>query len=290
MQKNKSNSIKLGVFVSVGLLLFIIGIYFIGKKQQLFNTTFKISGIFKDISGLQVGNNVRFSGITVGVIESIEMIADTAVRIDFSIDEKARRFIKKDAKAIIGSDGLMGNKIINILPGTASTAAIENKDFIETTVPISIDDIMVNLKKTSISASEITQNLSAITGNIKNGEGAMGKLFMDDDFANHLHQTISNAADITEDLSAVMANIRAGNGAVGKLFMDETIAKNMDSAINNLKQGTGGLKDNMDAASHNFLLRGYFNKKEKAKKKLEEEEKKKKAAEEKKKAKELKGQ
>ena len=289
MQKNKSNSIKLGVFVTVGVLLFVIGIYFVGKKQQLFNSTFKISGIFKDISGLQVGNNVRFSGITVGIIESIEMIADTAIRIDFSINENARKFIKKDSRAITGSDGLMGNKIINILPGTAAALGIENKDFIATAVPASMDDIMVNLKKTSISAAEITQNLSTITGNIKNGEGTMGKLFMDNDFAEQIHQTINNAANITEDLSAVMANIRAGKGAVGKLFMDETIARNMDSAINNLKMGTGGLKDNMDAVSHNFLLRGFFNKKAKAKKKLEEAEKKKKAKEEKQRAKELKG-
>jgi phospholipid/cholesterol/gamma-HCH transport system substrate-binding protein len=289
MQKNKSNSIKLGVFVTVGVLLFIIGIYFVGKKQQLFNDTFTISGIFSDISGLQVGNNVRFSSITVGVIESIEMITDTSIKIDFSIDEKTRKFIKKDARAIIGSDGLMGNKIINILHGTDSSVLIENKDFIQTSIPPSMNDIMVNLKKTSISAAEITENLSAITFNIKNGEGTMGKFFMDNSFANNIDKTIKNAAEITKDLSAVMANVRSGKGSVGKLFMDETIANNMDSAINNLKQGTGGLKDNMEAASHNFLLRGYFNKKEKAKKKLEAAEKKKAAAEEKKKAKDLKG-
>lgn len=284
MQNNKSSTIKLGVFVTLGLLLLIIGIYFIGKKQQLFNSTFKITGIFKDINGLQVGNNVRFSGISVGIIDNIEMIADTAVRIDFSIDEKARKFIKKDARAIISSDGLMGSKIVSILPGTSGMPIIEDKDFIATVVAVSIDDIMVNLNRTSINAEAITQNLSAITTKIKNGEGTMGKIFMNDDFANHIHQTITNADNITEDISAVLENVRAGNGAIGRLFMDTTIAKNMDSTFNSLKQGSLGLKNNMDAVSHNFLLRGFFNKKERAKKRLEAAEKKKKEAEEKKKA------
>ena len=88
MKNKKSNNIRLGLFVSLGLFLLIAAIYYIGKKQQMFSNTFRISGIFKDISGLEVGNNVRFSGINIGVIENIEMIADTAVRVDLVLEEK----------------------------------------------------------------------------------------------------------------------------------------------------------------------------------------------------------
>src|SRR5690348_6320719 len=112
MKKTSGNTIRLGIFVSVGFAIFIAGIYFIGQRQQLFNKTFHISGTFSDISGLQIGNNVRFSGINVGVVEGIEQISDTSVRVDMQINEDTRAFIKKDAKAVIGSDGLMGNKII----------------------------------------------------------------------------------------------------------------------------------------------------------------------------------
>ena len=84
----------------------------------MFSSTFQISGIFKDISGLQVGNNVRFSGINVGVVEDIQQVTDSTVKVDMQIDEHTRKFMKKNAKAIIGSDGLMGNKIISILPGS----------------------------------------------------------------------------------------------------------------------------------------------------------------------------
>ena len=222
MQKSNNNKIRLGIFVSLGLVLFITGIYFIGEKQQLFSNTFQISGIFRDISGLQVGNNVRFSGINVGVIDNIEMIADTAVKVDFIIDEKARKFIKRDAKAIIGSDGLMGNKIVMITPGTTGKKEIQNNDFIATSVPVSMDDILLKLKVTS-----------------------------------------SNAANITDDLSTIMSNIRSGKGTIGKLFMDTVFAQNIDQTVVNIRQGAGGFKKNMDAAGHNFLLRGYLKHKEK---------------------------
>src|ERR1700679_526374 len=120
MQNKTGNKIRLGVFVFITIILFITGIYFIGEKQQLFSRTFHISGVFKDISGLQIGNNVRFSGINVGIVEDIEQVTDTSVRVDMQIEEKAQKFMKKDVRAIIGSDGLMGNKIMIILPGTTS--------------------------------------------------------------------------------------------------------------------------------------------------------------------------
>ena len=220
MQKHNEHTMRLGIFVSIGLTLFIIGIYFIGDKQQLFNKTFQISGVFRDVSGLQVGNNVRFSGINIGVIESIEIVSDSAVKVNFNIDDKARKYIKKDAKITIGSDGLMGNKVAIIIPGAKSKIEIQNNDIIVAAVPVSMDEILYNLKVTS-----------------------------------------SNAAYITDDLGAVMNNIRNGKGTIGKLFMDTLFAKNIDQTLLNIRQGTGGFKKNMDAASHNILLRGFFKKK-----------------------------
>ena len=224
MKKTTGNTVKLGIFVFLSVTLFIAGIYFIGQRQQLFGTTFKVSGIFQDISGLQIGNNVRFSGINVGIVQEIEQISDSTVRVDMVINERTRKFIKKNAKAVIGSDGLMGNKIVLITPGTSSAKGIANNDLLETVKPLSMDDIMLKIKVTS-----------------------------------------ENAANITDDLSAVMANIRQGKGTIGKLFMDSILAENVDQALVNIKQGAGGFKQNMEAAKHNFLLKGYYNVKDKVK-------------------------
>ena len=192
MKKITGNKIRLGVFVSIGITLFIIGIYFVGQKQQLFNNTFHISGIFKDVNGLQIGNNVRFSGINVGIITEIQQITDSTVKVDMVINEDTRKFIKKNAKAIIGSDGLMGNKIMLIIPGTAGKQELSNNDIIETAQPINMDEIMLKLKMTSDNAAMITTDLAVIMESISKGKGTIGKLFMDTVFAENLDQTILN--------------------------------------------------------------------------------------------------
>jgi phospholipid/cholesterol/gamma-HCH transport system substrate-binding protein len=222
MEKKTGNKIRLGIFVTVSIALFIAGVYFIGQRQQMFNRTFRISAIFKDISGLQVGNNVRFSGINVGIVEDIQQITDSTVQVNMQVDDHSRKFMKKNAKALIGSDGLMGNKIISILPGSPGEQELSNKDIIETIRPVNIDDIMVKIKATS-----------------------------------------DNMADITGYLSTVMKGVSQGKGTIGKLLMDSTMAQNVGQAMVNIKQGAGGFKQNMDAASHNFLLRGYLKKKKK---------------------------
>ena len=222
MENKVSNNIKLGLFVAVSLFFIITVIYFIGKKQQLFSTTFQVSGVFSDISGLQVGNNVRFSGIVVGMVQSIVQISDTTVRVDLMINEDSRKFIKKNAVAIIGTDGLMGNKIVSITPGTPGEKPIQDFNYLETAQPISMDEILGNVKLAS-----------------------------------------ENAAYITDDLAAIMDNIRNGRGTIGKLFMDSVFATNLDKSIINIKEGAGGFKNNMDAASKNVLLRGFFKRKKK---------------------------
>lgn len=198
MQKQSINKVKLGIFVTIGVALFLAGIYYIGETKKLFSTTFGISAMFKDVNGLQVGNNVRFAGINVGTIEAIEIITDSTVKVDMILDVKTQQFIKKDAKAIIGSDGLMGNKIMNVSPGTAAFAMVHNGDMIGTTIPISLDDMLLKLKNTTDNAALITNDLAAIMGNIRSGKGTIGKLFMDTVFADNLDKTIINVKQGTK--------------------------------------------------------------------------------------------
>jgi phospholipid/cholesterol/gamma-HCH transport system substrate-binding protein len=232
MQNATGNNIKLGIFISAGIVLFATAVYFIGQKQQLFSRTFQVSCVFKDVSGLQEGNNVRFSGINIGIVKTIELITDSSVRVDMTVNEDVRKFIRTNAKAIIGSDGLMGNKIIIIRPGTMINNEISDNAFIGTSEAVSMDDILLKVKMTA-----------------------------------------DNASHISSDLAIIMDNVRHGRGTIGELVMDKKMAHNVDDAVVNIKQGAGGFKNNMDAASDNFLLKGFFKKKAKAeaKKKAEEE-------------------
>ena len=229
----KNNGLKLGVFVSITIAIFIVIIYFVGKRQQLFSSTFRVSGLFFDIGGLQVGNNVRFSGINVGVVENITQVTDSTVCVDMLIVEDTRKFIKKNAVAIIGSDGLMGSKLVMIIPAAYGKEVMDENDTIGTVQSVTMDDILLSLKITS-----------------------------------------DNAANITGNLAVVMHNIREGKGTIGKLLMDSVLAENVDKALVNIKQGAAGFKQNMDAAGHSFLLRGYIKKKETEKEKEKEKNKK----------------
>lgn len=197
MEQKQSNNIKLGIFVTLSILLFIGAIYFIGKKQQLFGSTFQISGIFKNVDGLQIGNNVRFCGINVGIVKDIQLATDSTVQVDMTIDENTRKFMKVNSKAVIGSDGLMGGKILLIIPGSANNKVLSNNDFVATAQPVNMEDIMLKLKVTSDNAATITTDLAVIMNNIRMGKGTVGKLFMDNEFAETMDKTMVNLKEGT---------------------------------------------------------------------------------------------
>lgn len=211
MQKTTGNKVKLGIFVSISITLFIVGIYLIGQKQQLFSNTFSIHGVFKDISGLQVGNNVRFSGINIGIVEEIQQITDSTVIVTMMINEDTKKFIKINAKAIIGSDGLMGNKIVLIIPGMAGKQEISDNDTIKTARQVNMDDILSKIKITSDNAANITDDMAAIMKNIREGKGTIGKLVMD--------------SALAQNVDAALVNIKQGAGG---------FKQNMDAAGHNI--------------------------------------------------------
>ena len=245
MKKDTSNKIKLGIFISLGIALFIVGIYFIGERQQLFRSTFHLSGVFRDVAGLQAGNNVRLSGINVGTVDNISIVSDTSIRVEILIDESTRKFIKKDAVATIGSDGLMGNKILIINPGTGGKMEIENNNIVQTIQPINMDDILISLKASIDNTSNITSNLSKITTTIQSGEGTIGRLLMDQSLAQNFDSSIVNLKHGSEGLRNLMDSAKS------------SFTQNFDSTFVNLKEGSAGFKILVDKAKKSWLLWGF---------------------------------
>ena len=288
MKKNAINKMKLGIFISLGITVFILAIYFIGEKQQLFRSTFRLSGVFRDVGGLQAGNNVRLSGINVGTIDNVSIISDTSVRVVILVDESTRKFIRKDAVASIGSEGLMGNKVLIINPGTGGKKIIEENDTIATAQPIEIDEILKSLKTTIDNTSDITGDLAKIATNIESGKGTIGRLMMDsswrqniqstiinlkegsvgfrvfmdkadelDEILTSLKTTIDNTSTITNDLAKISSSIESGRGTIGRLLMDPSSAQNIDSTFMNLKQGSIKLNELIEEAKDSWLLWGF---------------------------------
>lgn len=271
MDKESGYTWKLGMFVLIGLVLFAFTIYYVGMQKNLFGSTFRLKSNFKNVSGLEVGNNVRFSGINVGTVSEIELITDSSVVVNLLIKDDVQQFIKTDATASIGSDGLMGDKVLTISPGINSRNTVKDNDQIASKAPIDMEDVMVSIKKSVDNASIITGQIAEFSYKMNHGNGTLSKLISDEEFAKSLKTTLSNLENSSNEFAHFTIKINNGKGALSKLVTDEKMGKMIDSTLTNVKTGTDGLNEVIEAAKHNFLLRGYFNKKKKAEEKKQDE-------------------
>jgi len=196
--------IRLGLFVAGGLALFVIAIFIIGKQKNLFNPVFKITSTFHNVGGLQIGNNVRFSGINVGTVDNIVIINDSTVRTDLIIKEEVRQFIKTDCKVAIGSEGVIGDKLITISQGSAETPLVKEGQRLESSEPVETDAIMSSLRVTAGNAEVITKQLAEIMTKINTGKGTLGRLIQDKTLAENLNKTVSNLKNSSKSLDENM--------------------------------------------------------------------------------------
>lgn len=264
MNKDTGSNWKLGMFVIVGLILLILTIYFVGKQQNLFGSTIHLKSQFKTVSGLKVGNNVRFAGINVGTVDEIQLVTDSSVVVVLIVQKDVQKYIKTDAMASIGSDGLMGDKVLTISHGTSSNKIVKENDFIASKASVEMEDLMKSVKTSVDNAGIITGELAKFTSSMNNGNGTLSRLMNDKEFANSLALTLANLEVSTNQFSKFTTSMNNGKGALSKLVSDEKLAAKLDSTMSNLQAGTKGLSENMEAAKENFLLKGYFNKKKKA--------------------------
>jgi phospholipid/cholesterol/gamma-HCH transport system substrate-binding protein len=257
MNKTSGSAWKLGMFVIIGVALFVFTIYLIGKQKNLFGSTFHLNSQFKTVSGLKVGNNVRFSGINIGNVSGIELITDTSVRVELVIRKKYQEFIKTDARASIGSDGLMGDKVLTITPGTSTGtitgSQVKDNDVIASKNAIEMEDVMTSVKTSVDNAGIITAQLAEFTYKMNNGNGALSKLISDQDLANSLKSTLTNLQTSSNEFAQFTTKINNGK-----------LSESLDSTMTNIQGATKGLNENMEAAQHSFLLKGFFKKKKKA--------------------------
>ena len=264
MSKESGFTWKLGMFVIIGLALFVLTVYFVGKQKNLFGSTFHLRAQFGTVSGLEVGNNVRFSGINIGTISDIALINDTSVMVEFVVKEDVKKFIKSDASASIGSDGLMGDKVLTIYPGTPAKPVVKDNDVLVSKKAIEMDDIMNSVKSSVDNAGTITAQLAQFSYKMNNGNRTLSRLITDEEFGNSLKSTLTNLQTSSGEFAAFTTKMNDGKGALSKLVSDEAFGNKLDSTMSNLQSSTKGLSENMEAAKSNILLRGYFNKKKKA--------------------------
>lgn len=312
-------NVAVGLFIFLGLLIFIVGIFVLGGQQKSFVKSLRINAVFNDVGGLKPGNNVWFSGVKIGTVKTIKFFGSSQVEVSMSIEESAQHYIRKDASAKLSSDGLIGNKIIVLLGGNPKTAEIENGDILHVQKDLSTDDIMKTFQENNENLIGITSNFKKLSADMVKGKGTAGALLADSTLANsfraivtnlqkttstsaalagqlkafssklntkggladkmltdtsvfnklsataeQLKQTSAKASAITDNFSKASSKLNSSDNAIGLLLNDPKTADQVKATMGNLQEGSQKLNDDLEALQHNFLLRGFFKKKEKA--------------------------
>ncbi|HKM92331.1 MAG TPA: MlaD family protein [Prolixibacteraceae bacterium] len=255
--------IRLGLFIIGGILLFLVGLFFLGKQKNLFNPVFKLTTSFNNISGLEVGCNIRFAGLNVGTVDNIGIINDSTVKVDLLVNRSVQQFIKEDCQASIGSDGIIGDRVLVITQGGYNSSLAKEGQHIESKEPIETDAIMASIQKTAGSIEIITKQLAGVMIKVNSGEGTLGRLIHDDDIAQDLSESSVYLKNTSKQISNILDDIHNGKGTLGKIISDPNVSEDISITMVNLKNSSKGLDDILEAAKHNFLFKGYFKNKEK---------------------------
>lgn len=240
MADKRINNLKLGIFTIAGLLFLVVTLYMIGRDQNLFGSNIIIKAQFRNAQGVVPGNNVRYSGIQVGTVSTVKLINDTLIEIDMLIDEKAGSKILNDALAAIGTEGLIGNKIINLFPGEGLGKPIREGDLLKAKKTTDTDAILETLTITNQNAAVLSADLVETVNRI-NKSTALWKILNDDTLATDLRASLLNIRQATEktnhlvsELNGLVADVKNGEGTAGRLLYDTALAVQLSAALTKL--------------------------------------------------------
>jgi phospholipid/cholesterol/gamma-HCH transport system substrate-binding protein len=245
MEKEVKRNIKVGFVLLISTVLLITGLYIIGDKRNIFGSTFHVKARFNNVNGLTPGNNVRLSGINVGTVENIEIINDSTVYVSMLIEDKVMNFITTGSIASIGTDGLMGNKLVNINSSSKPGNPIKEGDLLKTQLPFETDEMLRTLNTTNENIKYITTDLKKITQKISS-PNTLWSILMDTVVAQNMKSAISNinvagsrSADLANDLKSIISDVKAGKGSIGSLLKDTVLSTKIEYSMQDIKQVTG---------------------------------------------------
>jgi len=242
--KEIAQQVKLGAFVLGGLALFLVAVFFIGSENNIFSRTFEVTAVFKNVEGLKEGDNVWLSGVKVGTVTDVRIMSQDKVNVTLSLKNNQHHFISKDAIATVGSDGLVGNKIVVISPG-ASNRGISEYDTLKTHLQAGTQELIDIAKEVGENTRSLTVGLKQLTERVNKGEGLVGELFTNGTVSNdfrhavaNLKQTTHNTAAATAELNSMLVDMKTGNGLLTTLVYDSTYAQTFAQALQNFKYVT----------------------------------------------------
>jgi phospholipid/cholesterol/gamma-HCH transport system substrate-binding protein len=238
MKSRTARKIKLGIFVTVMLIVFVFSLYFIGKNQNLFQPIVKVYTVFDDIKGINKGNKIRFSGLNVGAVSEIIILADTVVQVEMSIQREYIKFIKIDSRVEIDNEGLMGNKMIVIHHGSNGSASIMENSRLQARETINVEDILEEATNIVQNSRDAALNLLEVTDHIIAGKGSLGRLLYDTALVADVSFMLDNLKASSLNAKEITENINNGVGDLGKLVYSDSLTKSLNRSFKTLDTAT----------------------------------------------------
>ena len=263
MAKRTINNVKLGVFVLGGIFFLVLLLYMIGKNRNLFGSTYVLKARFENVQGLVAGNNVRYSGIQAGTVKNVKILNDTIIEVTMVVEKKMKTIIRKNAVVSIGTDGLVGNKLVNIEPAQDPGSLALEDDILASKKTVAADEMLVTLNKTNNDIAIIAADLKTTVQRI-NRSSVLWALLEDKSIPEDLKIAVGNirlatgkADNMVNSMNAIVMDVKSGKGSVGELLRDTSFAKNLNEAI--LKIKTVGNEADLIAIEMNKLVVGIRN-------------------------------
>lgn len=242
MAKRLVSNIRLGLFVMAGLVVLVVLLYMIGKNRNMFGSTYLLKARFENVQGLVAGNNVRFSGIQAGTVKHLEILNDTVIELSMIIETKFKPIIRKNAIVSIGTDGLVGNKVVNISPAKAPAGLAMPGDFLATRKSVNTDEMIQTLYNTNNDVAVIAASLKNTVQQINQSRG-LWDLLNDQSIPQDIRISLANirlatgkAGHMANDLQNLVRNIKDGEGSLGSLLTDTTFSYQLGDVINKIKE------------------------------------------------------
>jgi phospholipid/cholesterol/gamma-HCH transport system substrate-binding protein len=255
-------AVIVGIFIIIGIAILIAGIFTVGGKRKTFTKTISLAAVFDNVNGLQTGNNVWFSGVKVGIVKKVDLIKNSEVEVVMYIEEKSQKFIHKDVKAKVASDGLIGNKIVVIYGGTSQAPIVADGDHLAVEKPLSTEDMMNTLQANNRNLLDITTDFRLISRRLAEGQGTVGKLLTDDDLMKQLQATAAtlqtasaNIRTLTSNVSDYTAKLQTKGALANDLVTDTAFFKTLKAAASQIQEASRNAKEltnNLKTVSYNL--------------------------------------
>ena len=234
-QKFRAKGLRVAALVIAGILLLAYAVYRVGKIFDVFADRYTIVTLLPSVAGLREGSTVALAGPQVGQIEKIDFIPMAEKRdsnhltLTLNVAQRVQDQIRRDSRVVIRPQGLLGDKYVDILPGTLRSPALAQGDTIESETSLDMEQFLARGTEAMDQVVLVVQDLGKITGPLSRGEGTMGKLLRDE----RLYGTMVTA---TGELDVLLSEINSGDGALGQLIQNPELYQRMVSAMTRIDQ------------------------------------------------------